>query len=112
MDRERETQRAREGKSTSTKKPLRTVSLAILFHTYWPKRLTRDELIKHLAPFYGTTPIPALYRDLETLTGIPVESLPEPNDPGLDEWCVAQRRLKRFAITYDRHTMTFGLAQS
>jgi hypothetical protein len=112
MDRERETQRAWEGKYTSTKKPLRTVSLAILFHTYWPKRLARDELIKHLAPFYGTTPIPALYRDLETLTGIPVESLPEPNDPGLDEWCVAQRRLKRFAITYDRHAISFGLAQS
>src|SRR5258708_23092804 len=81
MDRERETQRAREGKYTSTKKPLRTVSLAILFHTYWPKRLTRDELVQHLAPFYGTTAIPALYRDLQTLTATPLEPLPHPAHP-------------------------------
>jgi hypothetical protein len=112
MDREHDTQRAREGKYTSTKKALRTVLLAILFHTYWPKQLTRDELINHLSSFYGTTPIPALYRDLETLTGIPVESLPDPDDPGLVEWCLEQKQLKRFAITYNRHTMTFGLAQS
>src|SRR5579863_1197587 len=112
MDREHEMQRAREGKYTSTKKALRTVSLAMLLHTYWPRRLGREELIKHLASFYGTTPIPALYRDLETLTGIPVESLPEPGDAGLDEWCVAQQRLKRFAITYERSSVTFGLAQS
>ncbi len=112
MDKEHTAQHVREGRSASTKKPLRTVLLAILFHTYWPRPLSRDELIKHLTPFYGTTPIPALYRDLETLTGLPVESLPAPDDPGLDEWCEGQRRLKRFAITYDRRAMTFGLAQS
>src|SRR5258708_28397513 len=112
MDRERETQRVREGKYTRTKKPLRTVSVAILFHPYWRTRLTRYELIQHLASFYGTTAIPALYRDLEALTGTPVESLPEPGNPGLDEWCVAQQRIKRFAITYERQAITFGLAQS
>lgn len=112
MEREHETQRELEGKYTSTQKTLRTVSLAILFHTYWPKRLTRDELIKLLAPFYGTTPVPTLYRDLATLTGTPVESLPEPDASDLDEWCVAQQQLKRFAITYNRSEITFGLAQS
>src|SRR5450432_887610 len=112
MDREHETQRALEGKYTSTQKTLRTVSLAILFHTYWPKHLSRDELIKHLATFYGTTPIPTLYRDIATLTGMPVEALPRPDDPDLEEWCGTQQDLKRFAITYDRAAIAFRLVQS
>src|ERR1700682_5049341 len=112
MDREHETPPGRAGKSTSTRKPLRTVLLAVLFHTYWPKRLSRDELIEFLSLFYGDTAIPALYRDLETLTGIQVESLPRPDDANLEVWCLAQRRLRRLAITYDRSAITFGLAQS
>jgi predicted DNA-binding transcriptional regulator YafY len=112
MDREHETQRALEGKYTSTQKTLRTVSLAILFHTYWPKHLSRDELIKHLATFYGTTPIPTLYRDIATLTGMPVEALPRPDDPDLEEWCGTQQDLKRFAIAYDRAAIAFRLVQS
>src|SRR5216684_781751 len=112
MDKGHSIQLPRGGKSTSTQKALRVVLLAILFHTYWPKRLSRDEIIDHLAYFYGRTPIPALYRDLETLTGIQVESLPEPADPQLDEWCEQQMQLRQLAITYDRHNGTFGLAQS
>jgi len=112
MDREQETKRARDGKYTSSQKTLRTVLLAILLHTYWPKRLTRDELIKHLTLFYGATPIPALYRDLRVLAGIPVASFPEPESPGLAGWCLQQKQLNRLAITYERSTMTFGLAQS
>jgi len=112
MDKGHSIQLPRGGKSTSTQKALRVVLLAILFHTYWPKRLSRDEIIDHLAYFYGRTPIPALYRDLETLTGIQVESLPEPADPQLDEWCEQQRQFRQLAITYERHTGTFGLAQS
>ncbi len=101
-----------DGKRNSTHKSLRTVLLAILFHTYWPKRLTRHEITSQLAFYYGDTSTPALYRDLQTLTGIPVEELPEPDDELLAEWCVKQRDFKRLAITYDRHTVTFGLAQS
>ena len=112
MDRGYALQRPQGGKSTSTQKALRTVLLAILFHTYWPNRLSREEIIHHLSYFYGSTPVPALYRDLETLTGRPVESLPEPGDPQLVEWCEQQRQLKRLAITYERRTVTFGLAQS
>src|SRR6266481_4021337 len=95
MDKEHSIQLPRGGKSTSTQKALRVVLLAILFHTYWPKRLSREEIIDHLAHFYGRTPIPALYRDLETLTGIQVESLPEPADPQLDEWCEQQRQFRQ-----------------
>ncbi len=112
MDKGHAKQLPRGGKSTSTQKALRTVLLAILFHTYWPKRLSRDEIIAHLSRFYGSTPIPALYRDLETLTGIAVESLPEPADSQLGEWCEQQRQLRRLAITYERRTVTFGLAQA
>src|SRR5581483_6460815 len=75
-------------------------------------RLTRYEITSQLAFYYGDTSTPALYRDLQTLTGIPVEELPEPDDERLVEWCVEQRNLKRLAITYDRHSVTFGLAQS
>jgi hypothetical protein len=112
MDRENGVQRTRRGTYHSKHKPLRIVLLAILFHTCWPKRLGRDELIAHLSSFYGSMPIPMLYRDLETLTDMPVEQLPEPGAPQLEEWCAQQRQLNRLAITYERSTVTFGLAQS
>ena len=112
MDREKGAQQGRRGKYNSKHKPLRIVLLAILFHTYWPRRLARNELIEHLSSFYGSMPILILYRDLEALTGIQVDHLPEPDAPQLDEWCAQQRRLNRLAITYQRSTVTFGLAQS
>lgn len=112
MDSENTPGRSSRRKQASTQKALRTVLLAILFHTYWPKRLSRREIITHLGYFYGETSTPALYRDLQTLTGIPVEELPEPDSPDLAEWCEAQKRRRRLAITYDRRAMTFGLAQS
>src|SRR5947209_8398595 len=104
--------RSYDGKRASTQKAVRTVLLAILFHTYWPKRLSRKEITAYLSYYYGETSTPALYRDLQTLTGIPVEELPEPDTENLAEWCDTQRSMKRLAITYDRHAATFSLAQS
>ena len=112
MDREISMHRAYDSKRNSTQKSLRTVLLAILFHTYWPKRLSRHEITSLLSYYYGDTSTPALYRDLLTLSGIPVEELPEPDDEHLSEWCEQQRGMKRLAIIYDRHNGTFGLAQS
>ncbi len=112
MERELSMSRLYDSKRNSTHKSLRTVLLAILFHSYWPKRLSRYEITSQLAFYYGDTSTPALYRDLQTLTGIPVEELLEPDDERLAEWCMEQRDLKRLAITYDRHTVTFGLAES
>src|SRR5438876_5316855 len=80
MDRELSMHRSYDSKRNSTQKTLRTVLLSILFHTYWPRHLSRHEIISHLSYYYGDTSIPALYRDLQTLTGIPVEELPEPDD--------------------------------
>ena len=104
--------RSYDGKRASTQKAVRTVLLAILFHTYWPKRLSRKEITGYLSYYYGETSTPALYRDLQTLTGIPVEELPEPDAENLTGWCEEQRGRKRLAITYERRTATFGLAQS
>src|SRR5437763_10594950 len=104
--------RSYDGKRASTQKAVRTVLLAILFHTYWPKRLSRKEITGYLSYYYGETSTPALYRDLQTLTGIPVEELPEPDAENLTGWCEEQRGRKRLAITYERRTNTFGLAQS
>jgi predicted DNA-binding transcriptional regulator YafY len=112
MDEKTPARRPYDAKRTSTQKSLRTVLLAILFQTYWPKRLSRHEITGHLGYFYGETSTPALYRDLQTLTGLPVEELPEPDAQDLPEWCEAQKRLRRLAITYHRHSLTFGLAQS
>ena len=85
--------------------------LAVLFQVSWPKRLTKHEIFKQL-PMYGENPDRALYRDIETLTGIQAENLPEPDAEHLAEWCVEQQRLKRLAITNERRTVTFGLARS
>src|SRR5215471_18692301 len=112
MEEEVPARSSREGRHASGRKALRTVLLAVLFHTYWPRRLSREEVIRHLPGFYGSNPFPALYRDLATLTGVPVEELPGPGDPQLATWCVEQRRRVRLAITYERATGTFGLAQS
>jgi predicted DNA-binding transcriptional regulator YafY len=96
----------------SRDKSLRTVLLAVLFQVSWPTRLTRQEIIEQL-PYYGeSTRHRALYRDIETLTDTQVDDLPEPDDENLADWCDVRRRLKRLAITYDRHAGTFGLAQS
>jgi hypothetical protein len=97
--------------TASTDKSLRTVLLAVLFQVSWPKRLTRREIIEQL-PLYGENPKRALYRDIETLTDWQVEDLPEPDAENLAEWCAEQRRRKYLAITYERYTHTFGLAQS
>jgi predicted DNA-binding transcriptional regulator YafY len=112
MDRETTPGQSHQKKRASQQKALRTVLLAIFFQTYWPRRLSRREIITHLGYFYGETSTPALYRDLQTLTGVPVEELPEPGAQHLSDWCAEQRRRQRLAITYDRHSMTFGLAQS
>jgi len=95
----------------SSDKSVRTMLLAVLFQVSWPTRLTRDEIIQQL-PLYGEHPNRALYRDIETLTGIQVENLPEPTAEGLDVWCAEQQKRKRLALTYERLTKTFGLAQS
>jgi len=85
--------------------------LAVLFQVSWPKRLTKHEIFKQL-PMYGENPDRALYRDIETLTGIQAENLPEPDAEHLAEWCVEQQRLKRLAITNERRTVTSGIARS
>lgn len=98
--------------SSSREKALRTVLLAVLLHVSWPRRLTRPEIVEQL-PFYGESARQrGLYRDIETLTDCPVDDLPAPGDERLKEWCAEQKRLRRLAITYDRHDGTFGLAQS
>lgn len=98
--------------NASTRKALRTVLLAVLFHTYWPSRLVRGDITAFLSPLYGDNPTPALYRDLATLTGTLVEDLPRPDDPGLAEWSAEQQRQRLLAITYDRQEGTFGLEQA
>src|ERR1700730_17013117 len=97
--------------SPSTDKARRTMLLAVLFQVSWPKRLTRSEITDQLL-MYGENPNRAFNRDIETLTGTQVDDLPEPDDERLADWCVEQQRLKRLAITYERRTFTFGLAQS
>src|SRR6266568_3191704 len=96
----------------SKDKSLRMMLLAVLFQVSWPKRLTRREIIDQV-PFYGESQRQrALYRDIEMLTDTQVEDLLEPTAENLTDWCAEQLRLKRLAITYDRHAGTFGLAQS
>lgn len=98
--------------NASTRKALRTVLLAVLFHTYWPKRLARGDIARLLSPLYGDKPTQALYRDLVTLTGTRVEDLPRPGDPRLAEGMAEQQKQRLLAITYDRQEGTFGLEQS
>src|SRR6266478_1603152 len=104
-------QPGKRGTTASSDKSLRTVLLAVLFQVSWPRRLTRQEIFDQL-PLYGENPKRALYRDIETLTDCQVEDLPEPDAEHLAEWCADQRRRKYLAITYERYTHTFGLAQS
>ncbi len=112
MAREASSERFATGKRASSGKALRTVLLAVLFHTYWPQRLSREEIIRHLSSFYGETAVPALYRDLATLTDCNVEKLPEPDSENLAEWCANQQRHGFMAISYDRQKSTFGLERS
>jgi hypothetical protein len=102
MEEEFTTKRSRKARQSSHGKALRTVLLAVLFHTHWPRRLSREEMIRYLPPYYGENPFPALYRDLATLTGVPVENLPGPDDGELATWCAEQQRRRLLAITYDR----------
>lgn len=111
MDEEASTNRLRARRFSSAK-TLRTVWLAALLQTYWPKRLSREEIIYYLSPYYGDNPVPALYRDLATLTGCLVEELPSPDEAGLSEWYTEQRRRGLLSITYDRSASTFGLEES
>ena len=96
----------------STDKALRTMLLAVLFQVSWPVRLTRKDIIEYLSVLYGENPWRALYRDIETLTDTLVDDLPEPDAEHLSDWCNQQQQRKRLAITYERRTFTFGLAQS
>src|SRR6266566_4234488 len=98
--------------SPSTDKSRRIMLLAVLFQVSWPKRLTKQEIIDQLPMLYGDNPNRALYRDIETLTDTLVDDLPEPDAEHLADWCNAQQQRKRLAITYQRRTFTFGLAQS
>ncbi len=98
--------------SPSTDKSRRIMLLAVLFQVSWPKRLTKQEIIDQLPMLYGDNPNRALYRDIETLTDTLVDDLPEPDAEHLADWCNAQQQRKRLAITYERRTFTFGLAQS
>jgi predicted DNA-binding transcriptional regulator YafY len=96
----------------SRDKALRTVLLAVLLQVSWPRRLTRQEIVDRL-PFYGESLRQrGFHRDIETLTDTLIDDLPEPDASELMEWCANQRRLRRLAITYERRTNTFGLAQS
>ncbi|SRR6266699_2252864 len=112
MDRDASIELPQAAKHSSSDKSLRTVRLAALLQMSWPKRLSREQIIGSLSPYYGGNPIPALYRDLATLTGYPVEKLPAPNDERLTEWHSEQHRRGLLSITYDRSARTFGLEYS
>lgn len=96
----------------SQNKPFRTMLLALLLQVSWPERLTAQQIIEQ-SSLYGKGKRPrAVYRDIETLAGCPLKELPAPGSPELQQWCADQQRQKRLAISYDRHTSTFGLEQS
>lgn len=98
--------------ATASKKPFRTMLLALLLQVSWPARLTAQQII-HQLPLYGESKRPrALHRDIETLTGCQLKDLPAPGVPELEQWCAEQQQQGLLAISYDRHTGTFGLDQS
>jgi predicted DNA-binding transcriptional regulator YafY len=106
------TLRSRREIDASSAKSVRTMLLAVLLQVCWPKRLTKEDIVRRI-PLYGSSQRQrAVERDIKTLTATPVDALPEPGDPGLDEWCKQQQRMQRLAITYERQTRTFALAQS
>ena len=96
---------------SSTDKTIRTMLLAILLQVAGQTRLSKKEIFEQI-PHYGDNPQKALYRDIEELSGEFVKNLPDPDKENLDKWCAEQQRRGRLAITYDRDTGTFGLAQS
>ncbi|MGB8345376.1 MAG: WYL domain-containing protein [Ktedonobacteraceae bacterium] len=96
----------------SSAKAVRTMLLAVLFQVSWPTRLTKQEIARRI-PFYGKSQrLRAVERDIETLTGVPIEDLPEPGAELLLEWCAGQQQRKLLALTYARSERSFGLAQS
>lgn len=101
-------------RSASSEKALRTTLLAVLFQVSWPVRLTWQDIVEQL-PFYGSsvrsTRPRAIHRDIETLTGLPLDDLPAPDDSNLDAWCEEQQRIHRLTITYERQEKTFALAE-
>jgi predicted DNA-binding transcriptional regulator YafY len=104
--------RGRPEINSSSAKSLRTMLLAVLFQISWPKRLTKEDIVRHI-PLYGNSQRQrAVERDIQTLTATPVEHLPEPDEAELHEWCKQQQRQQCLAITYERQTRTFALAQS
>jgi|GEM_PF-1138984 len=96
----------------SRDKAVRTMLLAALFQVSWPERLTKQEIAQRI-PFYGKDQrLRAVERDIETLTGVHIEDLPEPGDERLAEWCAEQQRHRLLALTYERPERSFALAQS
>lgn len=101
-----------EREDKSKDKALRTMLLAALFQVAWPERFTKQEIARRITQYGTSKRLRAVERDIETLTGFPIEELPKPDDPGLAAWCEEQRRHDRLALTYDRAERTYGLAQS
>lgn len=98
--------------NASRNKSFRTILLALLLQVSWPARLTAQQII-HQLPLYGESKRPrALHRDIETLTDCQLKDLPAPGHPELEQWCAEQQQRGFLAISYDRHTGTFGLEQS
>jgi len=96
----------------SSAKAVRTMLLAVLFQVSWPTRLTKQEIARRI-PFYGKSQrLRAIERDIETLTDVSIEDLPEPGAELLLEWCAGQQQRKLLALTYARSERSFGLAQS
>ena len=98
-----------EQPKSSTAKARRCMLLAVLFQLSWPRRLTCQEIMTHL-PLYGKGGRPrAVHRDIETLTGCQINTLPEPGEERLTQWCEEQRRNTRLAISYTKRDGSFGL---
>lgn len=100
-----------ERESASSDKAVRIMLLAVLFQVSWPTRLTKLEIAQKIL-FYGKSRrLRAIERDIETLTGVLIEDLPEPDNELLSDWCAGQQRRGRLALTYARSERSFGLAR-
>lgn len=99
-------------RATASKKPFRTMLLALLLQVSWPARLDAQQIMNQLH-LYGESKRPrALHRDIETLTDCQLKGLPAPGAPELGQWCTEQQLRGFLAISYDRRNGTFGLEQS
>lgn len=97
----------------SAEKARRTMHVAALLHAVWPRRLTRQEIAEQV-PMYGKSARQrAVQRDIETLSGLQLDALPEPEMDAneLEAWYEEQQQSHHLAITYERHSKTFGLAR-